>query len=291
MDPEEAFDAFCEESGFEVAHGMSADASGRKPNPSGTPIVGGLGSEAFVSPNTPFVPASSSLFSQIDPRAIGSLVVLLGLIGGIGYGAVTVLKEVQQVRFAPVEQVPTVQSELDPLQGVVLADAASDDDPNIQALDRLYRPPALEVPVLVSRDAPISTLSPDQFGNFVTPERPSLSLAEASITADAPSELVAVAPQVVAQVAPSLTMVAIRPSWVQVTTADGSVIFETIMEAEQTYEVPLTENAPRLRTGESSAIYFATNDTQFGPVGERGQVSKNIELSVDAVSGPVCRSD
>ncbi|MQQ07425.1 DUF4115 domain-containing protein [Epibacterium sp. SM1979] len=284
MDADAAFDQFCEESGFEVAHGMSADASGRKPSGKGLQSTGGLGSEAFVSPNTPFIPASDGILSQIDPRAIGSLVVLLGLIGGIGYGALAVLKEVQQVQFAPVEQVPVVQSELDPLQGILLAEAEANEDPAIQALDRLYRPPALDVPVLVSRDAPISTLNPSQLGNFVTPDRPSISLAGASVSAEQPDDLGVVQPQVVADLAPTLTMVAIRPSWVQVTAADGSVIYEAIMEAEQTYEVPLTENAPRLRTGESSAIYFATNDTQFGPVGDRGQVSKNIELSVNAVS-------
>ncbi|MQY42932.1 DUF4115 domain-containing protein [Epibacterium sp. SM1969] len=284
MDPDRAFSAFCEESGFEVAHGMSADASSRKPNMAGAPALGGLGSDAFTSPNTPFAPVSGSVLSQIDPRAIGSLVVLLALIGGIGYGAMAVLKEVQQVQFAPVEQVPVVQAELDPLQNVLSADPETSADLAAQALDRLYRPPALDVPVLVSRDAPISTLDPNQFGNFVTQERPSLSFAEAGISAPEEETIAATTPQVVADAAPSLTMVAVRPSWVQVTAADGHVLFEAIMETGQSYEVPLTENAPKLRTGESSAIYFATNEGQYGPVGGRGQVSKNVELSVVSVA-------
>lgn len=291
MDADVAFDQFCEESGFEVAHGMSADASSRKANSSGRNVAGGLGGDAFVSPSTPFAPSAASFLSQIDPRAVGSLLVLIGLIGGIGYGALAVLKEVQQVQFAPVEQVPTVQSELDPLQGILQADAEQSQDPTVQALDRLYRPPALDVPVLVSRDAPISTLNPNQFGNFVTLDRPSISLADASVAAEQPSEANLSSPQVVAERAPSLTMVAIRPSWVQVTAADGSVIFEAIMEAEQTFSVPLTENAPRLRTGESSAIYFATNTAQFGPVGGRGQVTKNVELSVGSVAEQFAQVD
>lgn len=283
MDADSAFDQFCEESGFEVAHGMSANASSQRAQAGGVKTRGSMGNNAFVSPNTPFAPSANSVLSQIDPRAIGSLVVLLALIGGIGYGAMAVLKEVQQVQFAPVEQVPVVQSELDPLQGVLRADAEANEDPTAQALDRLYRPPALDVPVLVSRDAPISTLNPNQLGNFVTPDRPSISLAEASISPDLPGATQPASPQVVAERAPSLTLVAVRPSWVQITAADGSVIFETIMEAEQTFSVPLTENPPRLRTGESSAIYFATNAAQFGPVGGRGQVTKNVELSVAAV--------
>ena len=49
--------------------------------------------------------------------------------------------------------------------------------------------------------------------------------------------------------------------------------------------MPLTEDAPQLRTGESSAIYFAVNGQHYGPVGGRGQVTKNVDLSPDALSG------
>ena len=147
------------------------------------------------------------------------------------------------------------------------------------------------MPVLVARDAPISTIDPSTLGNFAAPELPTVALAEASLpfdgfgplqqqTAEGPQ-----VPQVVAEIAPGVEMVAVRPSWVQVTAADGSVILETIMDAGQRFEVPMTEDAPKLRTGESSAIYFAVNGEHFGPVGERGQVTKNVELSMDAITG------
>lgn len=288
MDAEQAFATFCLESGFSVAHGMSAEASGRKFGPA--PVISGrgLGGEAFTAPNTPFVPVPSGLLSQIEPRAVGSLMVLAALICGIGYGGWSVLKEVQQVQLAPVEQTPAVLADLDPLAGAAPADRiASAQDPAAEALDRLYRPQALDVPVLASRDAPIATLNPASLGNFLAPETPSLMLAEASLPhdADAAAEQGPQMPQVVAEPAPGIEMVAVRPSWVQVTAADGSVIFETIMDAGQRFSIPMTEEAPKLRTGESSAIYFAVNGEHFGPVGKRGQVTKNIELSMDAISG------
>lgn len=283
MDPEQAFNIFCAESGFSVAHGMSSEASVRKPKAMATSSSKGLGGDAFTNSTTPFVPVSDGLLSQIEPRAVGSLLVLCAVIGALGFGGWKVLREVQQVTFAPVEQTPEVLAELDPVtSSVAIHSVESPEDPATEALDRLYRPQALDVPVLIARDGPISTLDPRAQGNFASSEQPGLLLAEATVPAQETSDLLV--PQVLAAAAPSVEMIAVRPSWVQVKAADGSVIFETIMEPGQTFEVPLTEDAPRLRTGESSAIYFAVNGAHYGPVGARGQVTKNIELSPDALS-------
>lgn len=285
MDPEEAFDTFCEESGFSVAHGMSAEASGRKTAPSqnSQKAAGGFGNDPFSSPNTPFAPTSASVLSHVEPRAIGSLMVLVALISGIGYGGWSILKEVQQVQFAPVDQTPLVLADVDPLEGARLNAAESESDPAIAALDRLYRPQALDVPILAARDAPIATLDPRTYGNFVEPELPSVQFAEASLPADSAGQQLTV-PQVVEEATPSAAILAVRPAWVEVTAADGSVIFEGIMEPGDRFDIPLTEVPPRLKTGESSGIYFAVNGQHFGPVGQRGSVTRNIDLGPDAIS-------
>lgn len=286
MDPDEAFAGFCRESGFTVAHGMSSQASVvKKPVSADRPARSGGSAERdpFTAPNTPFIPQREGWLSQIEPRAIGSSLVLLALIGGIGYGGWAVLKEVQQVQVAPVEQAPVVLSDLDPLNGAVrrgedpVGDGLS--APSAEALDRLYRPQALDVPVLVARDAPISTLDPRTVGTLRAPELPQVHLAEAQ-RAEEPAP-----PQVVEQPAPNLVMVAVRPSWVRVRSADGTVIYEGIMESGQSYEVPATEEPPTLRAGESGAIYFAVNGQHFGPVGNRGVVTSNLPLSIDEVTG------
>ena len=71
LDPDRAFAQFCAESGFETAHGMSEAASGakkKKPEPAKRPAgVDALGS------STAFVPAKESLFSRIEPGALGSV--------------------------------------------------------------------------------------------------------------------------------------------------------------------------------------------------------------------------
>jgi Helix-turn-helix domain/RodZ C-terminal domain len=285
MDPDQSFDIFCRESGFEVAHGMSAEASVvKKSGYSGS--AGLTGSDPFLSPGLPFTPSGDGLFSHIEPRAIGSMLILLALIAGIGYGGWSVLRQIQQVQFAPVEQAPVVLSDLDPLNGSVqgampdTSQRAGLNVPSVEALDRLYRPQALNVPVLEARDAPISTLDPRNGGNFAAPQLPRVQLAEAQ----RPAAPVTPVPQVVESVAPQLRMVAVRPSWVRVSAADGTVIFETILESGQTYDVPMTEQPPTLHVGESGAIYFAVNGQLLGPVGEKGAVTRNLALSIAEVS-------
>ncbi len=293
MDPDEAFTAFCEESGFSVAHGMSAEASVVKNPRASAPdevIKGKIGvRDPFMAPNTPFIPSKEGVFSQIEPRAIGSVFVLVALIAGIGYGGWSVLKEVQQVQFAPVEQAPTVLSNLDPLESAVQSNAGPQENetvrdlPSVEALDRLYRPQALDVPVLVARDAPISTLDPRNVGTFRQSELPQVQIADVGLDPRLGGNAPLSVPQVVEEEAPNLRMVAVRPSWVRVSAADGSVIFEGILEAGQSYDVPSMEEPPVLRAGESGAIYFALANQHFGPAGERGTVTSNLPLSVDAV--------
>ncbi|WP_299409498.1 helix-turn-helix domain-containing protein [uncultured Roseobacter sp.] len=297
MNPDEAFETFCKESGFTVAHGMSSKASVIKKS-SREERVGSLGDgDMFNRPGTPFVPTRDGFFSGIEPSAIGSSLVLLALISAIGFGCYSVLQEVQRVQVAPVEQTPVVLSDLDPLDGVLAAapnatDAAQTpgamDQPRADALDQLYRPQALDVPVLVARDAPISTIDPRTIGNFAQVEKdvvpPTESLAGAIDSAiSASPERAKTIPQVVENPGPALRMVAVRPSWVRVSAADGTVIFETIMEPGDTWDAPQSEVPPLLRTGESGAIYFALNGEYYGPVGETGTITSKLPLEVGAL--------
>ncbi len=79
-------------------------------------------------------------------------------------------------------------------------------------------------------------------------------------------------------------MVAAYPSWVRVRAADGTVIFEGVMNKGDTWDVPTTEEPPTLRTGESGALYFAMADGCFGPVGARGAITSNLPLHQQALA-------
>ncbi len=316
MDPDRAFVTFCTESGFSTAHGMSAAASSVRRSDAPLPRVSGRGDARLTAPSMPYIPASESILSRIEPGAIGSVAVLIALISAIGYGGWSVLNEVQRVQVSPVENTPDVLADLDPLADArggnrrVASDGADTDviasgaglaAPEGDTLDRLYRPEALDVPVMVARDGPISTLDPMLGGTLPGTTRIAASGADTTrIIAEAPAiqpntidAAIAsvISPQVVAGPMTGVQMVAVRPAWVRVRAADGSVIFEGIMNAGDTYDVPLTEVPPTLRVGESGAIYFKVAGQHYGPAGPRGAVTSSLALAPEGLTGLLTVAD
>ncbi len=305
MDPEWAFEAFCRESGFSTAHGLSAAASAIKPQTrerAGDPLA---------DPEALFVPQGESIFAGIEPGAVGSVLALLALIGVIGFGGWSVLREIQQVDFAPVEQSAGVLPELEDFteDKAAIADATGgaglNTPPSVEALDRLYRPEALDVPVLVARDGPISTLDPAEVGALAgetrnmpaAPGEPgagALPLAEPAVppvsepdAADpAPAEIAAAtgSVRVFGANPPEVAIFAVRPAWVRVQAADGSVILEKILEAGEQYVLPAMETPPVLRTGNAGSVYFAVNGTAYGPSGQGATIVKNVSLSAESLA-------
>lgn len=306
MDPDWAFAKFCAEANFTVAHGMSAAAS--PASITAKRVVKDFG-DPLANPNATFIPRSESIFSRIEPGAIGSVMVLAVLIGAIGYGGWSVLQEVQRVQLAPVDQAPTVVAEIDPLANVkpvepIVAEAATAADPaapesdetavaaadtnSPELLDRLYRPEALDVPVLTSRDGPIAAIDPRETGALASTAEESqiASAVEAAV-----GEAAAADPQVVADAAPTLEVLAVRPSWVRVQSADGTVLFEKILDAGERYVVPQLEEAPVLRAGNSGSIYFAVNGKTYGPAATDATVVKNLALSADNLTTAYKQAD
>lgn len=289
MDPDEAFAIFCEESGFSVAHGMSAEASVvRKAGPDFAVKSSG-NSDLFAGNSLPFAPAGEPILSGIDLRAVGSIAVLVALIGGITYGGWSVLQEVQRVQVAPVEETAVVLADIDPLNNaqasVGVAETSVPEMARAEALDRLYRPQALDVPVLVARDAPIVTLDPQSGGLFQSPPQ------VAEIAPALPELEQPFVPQVVEMPSPELQIVAVRPAWVRIKGADGTTLFEGVMEPGSTWIVPAMETPPSLRVGESGAVYFAMDGQHYGPAGPRGTVTSNIALDRVALADSYAPAD
>ncbi|MDP2737399.1 MAG: DUF4115 domain-containing protein [Pseudorhodobacter sp.] len=289
MDPDWAFQRFCAEANFVVAHGMSAAASS-----AAISAVRSRGGNEFrdplANPKASFVPRGPGFMTHVEPGAIGSLLVLVVLIGALGYGGWSVLQEVQRVQLAPIDQAPAVVAELDPLgnvQGVApLVRSAPAGDAVVEAvpaasdaMDRLYRPQALDVPVMVARDGPIAAIDP---GRTAVP----------GDAATDPVQLAAErAVQVVAAEAPAVELLAVRPSWVRVSAADGTVLFEKILDAGERYTVPQMEQAALLRAGNSGSVYFAVNGQTYGPAAPGAQVVKGVALSPEALTATYALAD
>lgn len=296
MDPDIVFARFCAESGFQPPHGMSPVASGPKPQrrPSDP-------SEALANPRALFIPQPESFWSSVEPRAIGSVMVLIALVAGLGYGGWSVLQELQKVNLTPGDHTPGITATLDPVEGTAQPEADELTDlavnlPQPEGIDRIYRPQVLEVPVLTARDGPIASIDPE------LPSPAELSAASAPDPVDPaangaaqpsntqrqlaqsgtygpqlPAEQMAV--RTLASDAPELEILAVRPAWVRVTSADGTVLLEKTMDAGERFAMPKLEAAPILRAGNSGAVYFAVNGRTYGPAAPGAQVVKNLEMT------------
>ena len=76
-----------------------------------------------------------------------------------------------------------------------------------------------------------------------------------------------------------------RPSWVRVRSADGSVIFEKVMESGERFELPATEAAATLRTGNAGGVYFAVDGATYGPAGDGPSVVSGLALAAADLRG------
>ena len=287
MEPDATFARFCREAGFELAHGMSAAASTATVAAVRNRAQAAEGRDPFV--HASFIPRAESPFAQVQPGALGSLAVLVALIAGLGYGGWSVLQEVQRVQLAPVNQAPVVVAEIDPL-GNVAGDAPVVRSAPLAPVEvasadagvaRTYRPEALSVPVLTARDGPIAAINP----NLGLTGLDVAGLDVAAVNQAVAAALAVEAPvQVVADVAPGVEVVAVCPAWVRVSAADGTVLFEKILDAGERYAVPALQQAPVLRSGNSGSVFFSINGVTYGPAAPGAQVVKNVSLAATALT-------
>ncbi len=291
LDPEWAFKSFCAEGNFSHSGGLSAtDDKARGSSKSSRVSTHPTGArDPLASPSVSFIPATESRFSSVEPAAIGSVAVMLALVSAIGYGGWSVLQEVQKVQFTPIDQTPGVLAQLDPVVAMPDLESFGEDGaevsaPTTEALARLYRPQALDVPVLTSRDGPIATIEPGSVGLFRNPS-PQSDMAALAIPdrLSAAEEAAASPVQVVEAGPPTVTLFAVRPSWVRVRASDGTVIFEKILDSGEQFELPQTEEPPTLRAGNAGSVYFTIGSQTYGPAGVGASVVREVVLSSESL--------
>ena len=229
-----------------------------------------------------------------------SAVVLLGLIGGLGYGAYALILDLQRVGFAPLP-VPHRTFGETPLIAPPEVDWA-------RASDRHLAAGPGGMPPVRTRDGPISAIDPETSGLFasphVAPARPERSAREAAAprarepgfrTPDGPNggfrvrlspEEAALAEPLLAGFSdrsPRILLHATDEAWVRV--RDGeAVIYEGILPAGGQYELPRRAESPVLRAGNAGALYVIVEDTPYGPVGTSRTVLKNMSLRAEEIT-------
>ncbi|MDG3040056.1 helix-turn-helix domain-containing protein [Roseicyclus marinus] len=301
IDPEWTFRRFCDETGFYGVHGPSAQqARAAKREVSDAPPRRIDPNEVIKGARISFAPERDRMFSGIEPGALGSAAVLVALVLGLGYGAWSVLHDIQRLQIAPVDEAPVPLAQLDPLAGASEGAFAVAQDfdiavPGPESFGRIYRPEALEAPVLTPRDGALATLDPDEVGTLggldsaASRDVPRLAAA-ASFEQGGEGEP-APAVQVTEARQDELVIFAVRPSWVRVTSASGATLFEGTLNRGDSYTIPESAEAPRLRSGNAGSVYFAVNGVTMGPAGPGASIARDVELSADAISTNFAMAD
>jgi hypothetical protein len=291
MDPDWCFQKFCAETGFSVSSDLQRALAPTKVD---VPVTRDFNTGMLG--RTRMGAASEPIWARLNMHAIGSVSVLVGLVTVLGYGGWTVLQEVQRVNLVPADQPPAVLADLDPVMSGAVPRMADGDGPAIrlgnvaqvgvlepdlhgdagidaQGVVRVYRPAALDAPVMIARDGPIAAINPR------TPD-----IAPVIDTSDAIQAALSGEVRVTTDGPPLVEVLAVRPSWVRVRSADGTVLFEKVLDAGERYAVPASEEAPILRAGNSGSVYMLVNGQPFGPMAPGAQVVDQIRLSADAVT-------
>lgn len=221
--------------------------------------------------------------------ALGSVLALAALAGGLGYGGWAVLQNVQRVQFAPVEEAPAALATIEnlPAPETPAVEAAELGDlarPVAAAqLAELYRKQELEVPILAPRDGPIAAIDPAKVGLLAqaaaTPVAPAAPAAPVVLAEAADA---AFGPETPAQLVPAaagpVTLVAERAAWIRIYRADKSVIFEKILETGETYAPPPQAAPPLIWAGNSGSVYVRIGETLRGPLGNGTRAVKDVSL-------------
>ncbi len=288
LDPEATYHQFCQETGFshrsvDPFTAKDVDRSYRNSLPE---------SRRASSSWDSLVNRSTLSLGFIRPRqfwhdfsvsAVFNMSVLVAIIAGLAYGGWKVVHEIQQVRMVPVDEARLAGGDLitslwlsTPQEGdgnsefgeEVAANTFPDSvqHPNTTGLGRSYRPQILDFPIVEPRDGPIAAIDPDAFGTLVD----SNQLATV-IQMDAP--------QVIEKALPVVEVYAANPAWLRVFVDAGDVLFEEILDAKQSYQVPQDIENLLLRSGNSGSVYLLVDGKTYGPVGSGTGVAKRVSLN------------
>lgn len=279
LDSDQVFETFCAESGFEAVNASMAARGTAKPQSRSASLRPRSDNDPILNATIANRAVKGGMFEEISLAGIGSVVVLLAMVGGLTYGGWRVLEEVQRVQFAPTNDAPGLTASVDTPNiefqstGTDQIVIAGGTPPTNSQLKDLYRPQELELPKLVARDGPISSIDPEMFGTFAKVEVPV-----------EPIDPIKVETIVVAAAPPSVDVYATKPAWVRIFMPDGAILFEQILDAGERYRVPQDIEGALLRAGNAGSVYLLVGDKTFGPVGKGNGVARKVVLSEPAAT-------
>lgn len=304
MDPEDCYHRFCQEAGFQSpATQMLGDGAGGVQAP-GKGFGSELARSRFAAP-----PMRHRFQARVSLGALTSTAALLALLTGLGYGGYALLQDIQRVGFAPIPEAPAVMAEAPLIVTPVSNDSMTLPDASDYHGGGIFAAVAMPVPLepvqQLRRDGPISAIDPQTAGVFVTEHQEArdqlgsaprinsaddaIRLAEMGGETALDGKIAAADLAVAADMSSAtptkfagVTLHATEDAWIRVRARDN-VIFEGVLAAGQHYELPPRIEAPVLRVGNAGGVFVFVDGVAYGPLGQRGQIARDISLLADDV--------
>ena len=273
IDPEWAFSQFCIESGFEVIDVLSA--SEKKPQK----VKIGRKFNNFKNRSSSsfsiFRESEKSFFSRFEPEVFGSIAVLMILIGILSYGGFVVFRQIQQVRLVQIDQpFGSFSADLNDSfseQMIVNKKVAGNGFESKPVIDDLYRPDILEEPILTPRDSKIGDLIAELLEDMPT---------DLSTEVDINHPILRPSVQVAKLADSQITIFAVKPSFLQISSNDGTIVFDKILDQGEHYTVSTSNNLMSLKAGRSGSVFFTIDNKAYGPLGTGNAIIKNVHLDI-----------
>lgn len=281
LDPEATYARFCAESNFKGAH---ADL-GRHREGADKTRISAINASAVNDFNPVFGSGLATPTNSVNLAAFGPLLVMIALVAGLIFGGWTLLKDIQRVDIAPIEQSPVVLDTVEVAGFSSGADGVALDRSEEQAMDlnRLYSNRALSVPVVTPRDGPIGAINSQMASSFALPAQPAAPgmEIESSAVVAAVEDLVKIGEPVVtvAEHQPLISLFAQKEAWVRVSADDGSIIFEKVLAAGEEYTLPARTELASLRAGNAEWLFLMVDGQAFGPVNGTNGVARDVSLA------------
>ena len=278
LEPEIVFERFCRESGFSSSN-KGLNLEWRKPLVS---IPKDFGSGSNWKPGTIGQTENNyRAINEILSRSAPVMLVLFVLFGTC-FGAVSVLKQVQKLDVVALEDLPEIF--INSPKGF-LDDSLTEEGTDIYASEEL------SLPVFEPRDKPVSLLKPSlltalEDKKAEPPLKYLLSQNDYSKLGRERSFDVRSAPNKqnlepvvrTIPIVPLVKLLAMTPAWVRIKNQDGDVVFEKILKQRETYTVEKDLFNGMLRAGNAQNVYFVINKQIFGPLSNDKSVVKNVSL-------------
>jgi len=304
LDEELVLRRFCDEAGFDPAEGAPAPArETRRADDRARRKAAHDVDAIFAGSRLAAASRAASYNASVGAtlRMASSVAVMATLVGGLGYGAWSVLESIQRVGFSPSPEAPRALLAAPGIAGgpeIAQAGVAPMPVLDPAALAAVYADQETPPPPFEQLDGPISALDPASSGVYAGRAAPesaeaSTSPAAAAVPLDpafAPA-LASVGDRVDAGAAaeaapaapPGVTLGVREAAWVRVRDAAGRVAHEALMAAGDRWSPEDGREGYTLRAGNAGGVFLQVGAKLYGPLGRPGGVVSNIQLDAEAV--------